>query len=311
MYQNIEPYLEHVKGQTYCIVTGYSRLPVFKLDDTNIIMIDSGLPREWEGIERCLDKEALIVKAVLTSHYHPDHIGNHLRLRRKFGAKLYLSPFAANAKADPMNMLGGMVGITTYRQVKKHFGEAFAPDFLIDWCAPSIQVEGIIFQILQLPGHCPEHMGFITPDNVGYVADTVLSKNTTEHLRSTFTTCVELELSSKEKLAELNCDKYIVAHNAVCDSIRELALQNRDHMLDRLQLLEEIAADYMDLDTLIARFLEVTNNIPDSVRKISGTRHNLIPLVDYLMDTGRFIARVKDGYIQYKTAHLSEDMPSG
>lgn len=302
LYQNIEPWLEHVKGQTYCIVTGYSRLPVYKLSDTDVIMIDSGLPREWEGIEQCLDRENLFVKAVITSHYHPDHIGNHLRLRRKYGAKLYLSPFAANAKADPMNMLGGMVGITTYRQVQRVFGEPFAPDAMIDWNAPSVEAEGVVFQILQLPGHCPEHMGFITPDNVGYVADTVLSKNIIEHLRSTFTTCVELELSSKEKLTELTCDKYIVAHNAVLDSIKELAVQNRDHMLARLELLEQIAADYMDLDTLIARFLEVTNNIPDSVRKITGTRHNLIPLVDYLMDTGRFTARAKDGFVQYKKA---------
>lgn len=302
MYQNIEPYLEHVKGQTYCIVTGYSRLPVYKLNETDVIMIDSGLPREWDGIEKCLDKESLFVKAVLTSHYHPDHVGNHLRLRRKYGAKLYLSPYAAAAKADPMNMLGGMVGITTYRQVKNHFGESFAPDYFIDWNAESIQVEGKAFQILQLPGHCPEHMGFITPDNVGYIADAVLSENIITHLRSTFTTCVELELQTKEKVAQLQCDKYIVAHNAVCDSIRELALQNRDHMHSRLALLEQIAEDYMDLDTLIARFLEVTNNIPDSVRKVAGTRHNLIPLVDYLMDTGRFTARVKDGYVQYKKA---------
>jgi len=302
VYQNADPYLEHVKGQTYCIVTGYSRLPVYKLDDTNIIMIDSGLPREWEGIEKCLDREQLTVQSVLTSHYHPDHIGNHLRLREKYGTKLYLSPFAAACKADPMNMLGGMVGITTYRQVQMHFGKPFQPDHLIDWNAPSVEAEGVSFQILQLPGHCPEHMGFITPDNVGYVSDTLLSQNIIEHLRSTFTTCVELELQSKEKLLELRCDRYIVAHNAVCDSIRELAQQNLRHMHSRLELLEEIAGEYMGLDTLVARFLEVTHNIPDSVRKVAGTRHNLVPLVDYLMDTGRFTARTVDGYVQYKRA---------
>lgn len=302
MYQSIEPYLEHVKGQTYCIVTGYSRLPLYKLDDNNCIMIDSGLPREWEGIEKCLDREKLTVQSVLTSHYHPDHIGNHLRLRAKYGSKLYLSPFAAAAKADPMNMLGSMAGITTYRQVKNHFGEVFAPDVLLDWNAPSVEVEGAVFEILQLPGHCAEHMGFITPDNVGYVADTILSKNIIEHLRSTFTTCVELDLQSKEKLTTLNCDKYIVAHNAVCDAIRDLALQNRDHMLARLELLENIATEFISLDTLVARFLDVTDNQLDSVRKVAGTRRNVIPLVDYLMDTGRFTAQVKDGYIEYKKA---------
>ena len=302
MYQNIEPFLEHVKGQTYCIVTGYSRLPIYKLDEKNVIMIDSGLPREWAGIEGCLDKEGLFVKAVLTSHYHPDHLGNHLHLRRKYGAKLYLTPYAATAKASAMNMLGSMAGILTYRQAVKYYGEPFAPDCLLDWDAPSVEVEGAVFQQLQLPGHCAEQLGFITPDNVAYVADTVLSKPIIEHLRSTFTTCVELDLLSKEKLASLVCDKYIIAHNAVCDSIEELALQNRDHMLARLQLLEDIAADYMELDALVAKFLEITNNQLNDVRKVAGTRRNVLPLVDYLMDTGRFTARVKEGFIQYKKA---------
>ena len=302
LYQNIEPYLEHVKGQTYCIVTGYSRLPVYKLNDTDVIMIDSGLPREWEGIERCLDKEQLFVKAVLTSHYHPDHLGNHLKLRNKFGTIIYLTPFAAAAKADPMNMLSSMAGILTYRQAVKYYGTPFAPDRMLDWTAPSVEVEGAVFQQLQLPGHCAEQLGFITPDNVCYVADTVLSKPIIEALRSTFTTCVELDLMSKEKLAELHCDKYIVAHNAVLDSIKELAIQNRDHMLARLELLESIAPDYMELDALVAKFLEVTNNQLDDVRKVTGTRRNVLPLVDYLMDTGRFTARVKDGFVQYKKA---------
>lgn len=302
MYQNIEPYLELVKGNTYCIVTGYSRLPVYKLDEKNIIMIDSGLPREWEGIESCLDKEKLFVKAVITSHYHPDHIGNHLKLRNKYGTILYLSPFAAAAKADPMNMLSSMAGILTYRQAVKYYGKPFAPDRLLDWNAPTVEVEGAVFQQLQLPGHCAEQLGFITPDNVCYVADTVLSKPIIEALRSTFTTCVELDLQSKEKLTELTCDKYIVAHNAVLDSIKELATQNRDHMLARLELLEDIASDYMSLDTLVAQFLEVTDNQLDDVRKVTGTRRNVLPLVDYLMDTGRFTARVKDGFVQYKKA---------
>ena len=84
--------------------------------------------------------------------------------------------------------------------------------------------------------------------------------------------------------------------------VRFGTIQNRDHMLARLELLESIAPDYMELDALVAKFLEVTNNQLDDVRKVTGTRRNVLPLVDYLMDTGRFTARVKDGFVQYKKA---------
>ena len=41
----IKPYLEHVKGNTYCIVMSAVRIPIYKLNATDAIMIDSGYAR--------------------------------------------------------------------------------------------------------------------------------------------------------------------------------------------------------------------------------------------------------------------------
>ena len=159
MYQNIEPYLEHVKGNTYCIVTGYARIPLYQLDRANCILIDSGLHEDGKGIISCLERENLSVKAVLTSHSHIDHVGNHLALRRHFGARLYMSMFAAAANAEPVNLACCLPDFTTYRRLQPFMEGHFKPDVLMDWSADSIEVEGAIFQILHLPGHDAEHLG--------------------------------------------------------------------------------------------------------------------------------------------------------
>ena len=56
---DFEPVLEQVKGNTWCIVLGYARIPVYKLDEHKIIMIDSGLPQSWEQLLGLLEKEKL------------------------------------------------------------------------------------------------------------------------------------------------------------------------------------------------------------------------------------------------------------
>ena len=305
MVKNIEPYLEHVKGRTYCIVTGYARLPLYKLDDTNVILIDSGLHEDGEGILACLKKEGLTVKAVLTSHSHIDHVGNHLALRQTFGAQIYMSLFAAAANAGPVNLASCLPDFVSYRQLLPMMKEPFQPDEIIDWNSNRITIEGVTFQILHLPGHDAEHMGFITPDNVAYLGDVILSEPILRALRTSYTTCVEPDLASKELTATLNCDRYIVAHNGVYDEIHSLALLNRDAQLEKAAMIEQLADEYTTLEGLVAKTLRATGNRLDSVRKISGTHHNVSVLVSYLVDVGRLKTRGRDGYLEYIRADLA------
>lgn len=299
MYENIEPYLEHVKGNTFCIVTGYARIPLYKLDRTHCILIDSGLHEDEKGIISCLEKEHLSVKAVLTSHSHIDHVGNHLALRRHFGARLYMSMFAAAANAEPVNLACCLPDFTSYRRLQPFMEGHFKPDVLMDWGADSIEVEGAVFQILHLPGHDAEHMGLVTPDNVAYLADAILSEPIVRALRTSYSTCVEPDLDSKLAVSQLSYDRYILAHNGVYDEIQNLALLNRDIQLEKLEMIESLADEYTTLEGLVAKTLRATGNDLSAVHKVSGTRHNVRVLVDYLADTGRLKTRAKDGYLEY------------
>lgn len=306
MIQNIKPHIEHVKGNTYCVITGYCRFPLYKLSDTQAILIDSGLPRDWEGILECLQAENLRIKAVLTSHLHPDHVGNHLNLRKAFGAKLYMTMHAAAICASPMNQVATYAGIITYRRICQGMVTDVTPDELIDWNAKSITVEGATFELIQLPGHSAEHLGIVTPDGVAYLGDTVLSEQVIRALRAPYCVCVELDLASKEFLAGTNYDKYILAHNEVCNDIRELALLNRDLTLERAATLQKLASEYMTLDQLTQKAMKHAGSELESVHRVAGFRRNLLPLVDYLIDMGRLTRRARDGLIEYINGELEK-----
>lgn len=300
MTEKIQPYLEPVKGNTWCIVTGYARIPFYKLNDRDIIMIDSGIPSDGPGILECLQQANLNVKAVLTSHRHPDHVGNHLLLRKTFGATLYAGRFTTAACADAMCQLESYAGSISYRRILRGMNNKMIPDVIMEGSADSVEVEGIRFPMLHFPGHCAEHIGFVTPDNVAYLSDVILSEHIVTKLRTTYCTCVELDLESKAKAASLRYDRYILAHNEVCDSVEKLALLNRDILYSKTELLASLAEDYVSFEELVRRFMIYTGNDMSSIHKIRGTRRNVQVLMDYLLDTEVLTCRARDGVLEYK-----------
>ena len=295
----IKPHLEHVKGNTWCIVTGYARIPLYKLDEHRVIMIDSGLPQSWDELLALLEREQLQVEAVLTSHAHPDHVGNHKNLREHFGADIYMSRFSAAIYDNAMNQSAISIGITGYRKYSKTLGRTFDADVIFDWDIKTIEVEDATFIIEQLPGHAAEHIGIVTPDNVAYLGDTVLDESMVRNIRLPFCTCLEPDLESLEGIAQMQYDKYILAHNGVYDSIREVALLNRDNLLKKADMIADLFDDYMTMDAAVKKLLLATGGDIDNKRTVSGTRYNMSIFITYLEDTDRLICRARDGALEY------------
>ncbi len=295
----VKPYLELVKGNTYCIVTGYARIPLYKLDGHRAIMIDSGLPQSWDEILALLEQEKLEIAAVLTSHAHPDHVGNHKNLRERFGADIYMSRFSAAIYDNAMNQTAISIGVTGYRKYSKTLGAPFDADVIFDWDIKTIDVEGATFIIEQLPGHAAEHIGIVTPDNVAYLGDTVLDEDMVKNVRLPFCTCLEPDLEALEGIAEMKYDKYILAHNGVYDSIRELALLNRANLLKKADMIEALFDEYLTLDAAVKKLLLATGGDIDNKRTVSGTRYNMSIFVTYLEDTDRLTSRARDGALEY------------
>ena len=297
--EEIKAFLEHVKGNTYCIVTGYARIPLYRLDDRRVIMIDSGLPKHFDDILSVLTEHDLCPVAILTSHAHPDHIGNHAALRQRFGAEIYMTAYSAATRAEPMNAYAAAIHRTGFRQLRKGGYRIFAPDHILDWNAPSVTVQGAEFQLLQLPGHDAEHLGFVTPDNVAYLSDTLLSPTLVQALRMPYCVCVELDLESKKKAAKLRCNRYILAHSGVYDSIEEIAQANLEAITQKLNVLESLADTPIGMDELVRRYLVVTQSELDSPRKVVGIHYNVSGYICYLLDEGRLTMQIEDGMIKY------------
>ena len=206
------------------------------------ILIDAGV--SVRTLKTSLKEKGIMltdIDAVFITHDHPDHVGNHKDLKERFGAKVYMGPFCACSCTDPLNMFATLGGRAGYRVVRDRTGRFCEPDHIIPWKDGEITLEGVTFKTVMTAGHCAEQFTFITPDNVAYLGDALLSIEKITRTRLHYTTGIEVDFESKEKIAQLQCDKFIMAHGDIVDDIRETVQVNIDMTNKHLDDFEKLA----------------------------------------------------------------------
>lgn len=296
------PYLEQVKGDTWCIVTGFCRIPIYLADRSRAVMIDSGLKNpDREGILSLLEKENIQVETLLTSHFHRDHIGNHNAIKKKYGSTVYMTAYAAVVGQERANLMTAGYEIYAMSKARGDY-PACTCDELIPWDADRITVSGIDFDLFWLPGHAVEQVGFVTPDGVAYVADTLLSDHVLESVRLPYYTCCRLDLEAKASLRNLRCDRYILAHNGICDDISGLIDRNIANVHKQLDMVERLATQWQTLEQLSVAVMTHLGIDLNATVKVLGSKRNIQVLVEYLVESGRLTVRVRDGFVEYLAA---------
>lgn len=298
------PYLEHVLGDTWCIVTSYCRIPLYMPDRSRAVMIDSGLKHpDREGLLALLEREHIRVQTLLTSHFHLDHVGNHTALKAAHGCSIYMTPFARIMSQDTSNLQAAGYEAYILRKARGPYPSCL-PDEIIPQDAKILRVGDATFRLLWLPGHAVEQVGFITPDDVAYLADTILSDHLLRSLKLPYYTCLRLDLQAKESLRALQCRRYILAHSGLYEQLDGLIDRNIATAQQKLRLVEDHARSWCTLEQLCAAVmaqLEMDLNAP---AKVIGGKRNIQVLVEYLLETQRLTSRVRDGFVEYRVPSL-------
>ena len=298
MNDSIKPYLEHVLGDTWCIVTGFCRIPLYMPDRSQAIMIDSGLKNpDREGILSLLKREKIHVSALLTSHFHPDHIGNHSALVARYGCTVYMTPYADLISQEPFNLLS--IGYEVVAPGEQRKPLSWRADQIIPRNASAIEVDGVQFSLLWLPGHMVEQVGYVTPDGVAYLGDTLLSDHVLQPMKLPYYTCLRLDLETKESLRKLHCKRYILAHNGVYEDIGGLIDRNSSAIYNQLEMIEQLACQWMTFEQLCVAVLTHLGIDLNEMRRVVGAKRNIRVLMEHLVETGRLTARVREGYVEY------------
>lgn len=289
-----------VKGNTFCIDTGMTYIPFYKINDEDIIMMDTGWKvGEREGIEELLEKNNYKVVGIICSHAHIDHIGNNSYLKNKYNCIIAMPAYEALVCSSTVN-LKVYYSTRTLSNVTEHFGHMVCEtDIMISDNQDKIYVCGIKFKILHTPGHSPAHICITTPDNIAYVGDALISYEVMKGAKMPYAFILKEDLKSKTKLLDLKCSKYVVAHKGMYDDITKLINDNIDFYKNRAERIYDAIDSAMTIEDIMKSVIKSFNIHVKTVDKYALIERMLRSYVEYLNETGRIELIMEDGFLKY------------
>ncbi|MEA4971581.1 MAG: MBL fold metallo-hydrolase [Candidatus Metalachnospira sp.] len=292
-----------VKGNTWCIDTGNTLLVAYRLNDKDIVLLDSGMSYrggDTKFVLQALDGNNLNVKAIIATHGHIDHIGNNEVLVRKYHSKVYMYGAEAHICRD-LDSLRILHSTVAYEEIKEPSKSMRSKvDYFIDPKADEIDICGEKFGIIHSPGHSMSHISIITPDNVIMVGDALMSDNEIVKAKIPYACNFAIDFRSKRMLAELNCDKYIISHRGIRDDIKEEVEFNINYLKSRAEVVLSYIEDGMCFDDIAAAVINCMNIKVGSRYYFFDIHGMIMPYVQYLEETGRVRAYYQKGYVRYE-----------
>ena len=274
--------LTHVKGNTY-VLEANQLIPLYKLDDKRCILLDCGLHSEREDIRATLKAHNLWLSGIIVSHAHGDHSVNCRYFQQKYNIPIAM-PMGEAALCYSLLTLKTYYYMHSPNTVLTNHHEMILDvDIPIYRKDGPFYFQGATFQIVHTPGHSPDHIAIITPDDVCYTGDAVLSERP---LKFPYAIALQPTLDSLEKLIALDSSFYIVSHRGVFDDLTPVAESYRNIILDVAEHLTSLITAPMTDSEVAHAVCEDFALLSARVNRATGALRTLYAYLDFLKDRG-------------------------
>lgn len=284
--------LRHVYGNTYAAVGATALMPVYKLTDTDIVLMDTGYARlDRSALVNLIEGNGFRLRGIICSHAHFDHTGNVRYLQQRYGCQAAAQIIEAGISVNPDAYRANYVALTYGKSREYLLEECFPADVIIPADAGHLDFCGARFGILQLPGHSAGHIGVVTPDGAAYLGDCLIDEEQIAAAKLPTSMFIARDLESKESLRNLRCPAYIIAHKQVLTDIGPLIDRNIGFIHAKGRELLEDLEDGMSFDQWIYAFCQRENVRTRNEFKFSIVERNFANFVDWLTDEGKVEVR--------------------
>ena len=292
--------LIHVKGNTY-VLEGEELIPLYKVGEDKCILLDTGLLIERQELEESLLSNGLTPIGILSSHAHVDHCANNGYLQEKYHLPVALTWQEAGMCSSVMTLKCYFLTLTPGIVERESICMVHKPDVIVPAEDGPFEFAGVTFDIVHTPGHSSGHIAVITPDNVCYVGDALLSRDR-QNAKLPYALQHIAARESRHKLArETHCDYYIMAHRGVCTGADFPSLvRDNDALYQRR--CEEILAlvdhpmTFSDINRAVCAHYTLLTRQP---RRALRFERNVRFFVEFLADEGYLTMECIEGTVHY------------
>ena len=272
-----------------------AKIGLVQTGDT-VALIDSGSDKEaGRKVRQHLDARGLKLSAIYNTHSNADHIGGNQYLQRQTGCAVYAPGVEAAFTRDPILEPSFLYGGCPPKPLRHKFLLAQPSD------VQALDPKACPLEVIPLPGHFFDMVGYRTEDDVVFLADCLSSRETLEKYRVSFIYDVAAYLDTLDRVAAMEAALFVPAHAAATEDIAPLARYNRDQVYavaeDLLDLLAEPLAFEEVLRRLFRRY-HLTMDFQQYVLVGSTVKSYLA----WLLDGGRVTAAFDDCRLLWRKA---------
>ena len=269
---------------------------VYVADGENVYLVDSGNDKDaGRKVRQILDKNGWHLAAILNTHSNADHIGGNRYLQGQTGRKVYSGGIEAAFTKYPVLEPSFLYGGYPCKDLRHKFLMAQESD-VADFSNESFPKE---IEVISLPGHFFDMVGFRMPDNVVFLADCISSRETLDKYAVSFIYDVGAYLETLDKVEQMEAAMFVPAHADASADVKELVCYNRDKVHEVADRILSICKEPMCFERILQEVFKgygLSMNFEQYVLVGSTVRSYL----SWLKDTGKVSAEFRDSMLLWQ-----------
>ncbi len=243
--------LKQAGAHTY-FINSPSKIGIYEMGDGEVCLIDSGFEVDGEKIMRILDDNNWHLNRIINTHSHADHIGANHFLQTKTGCKVYFSLGELGFVGSPIEEGTVMYGAYPSRALKAKCtcAKGSIASVLTEEALPSG------FEMINLPGHSFEMTGLKTPDDVWFLADSMISETFINNNYIAFLYDVKAYLESLSQIERLQGQMFVPSHTSAKTEVKSLAKINADCVNNVVETILEACDTPKSFDDIMKHLMD-------------------------------------------------------
>lgn len=282
--------MELVKvGEKTYYIKNPTNIGIYKVDDSNVYIIDSGNDKEaGKKILKIINEQCWNIKGIISTHSNADHIGGNKLIQDRTNCKILAHNIEKSFTEFPILEPSFLYGGYPFKDIRNKF--LLAKESFVTPIENNLP-DGL--EYFSLKGHFFDMIGIKTSDNVYFLADSLFSEETIMKYHLFFIYDVKKFLTTLDYLETLKGKLFIPSHCDATDNISPLVSLNREKV-------NEITSKVYDSCKREKTFEETLKYIFDEYNlSMNANQYVLVgsaikSYLSYLYDEGKIIYEFKD-----------------
>ena len=270
-----------------------AKIGVYVVDKDHVYLVDSGNDKDaGRKVRQILDKNGWHLTAILNTHSNADHIGGNRYLQGQTGCKVYSGGIEVAFTKYPVLEPSFLYGGYPCKDLRHKFLMA-QESSVTDFSDESFPKE---IEVIPLPGHFFDMVGFRMPDGVVFLADCISSRETLDKYAVSFIYDVGAYLETLDMVERMEAALFVPAHAEVFADITELVHYNREKVYEIADRILSICREPIYFERILQELFKsygLTMNFEQYVLAGSTVRSYL----SWLKDTGKLATEFQDNML--------------